>query len=190
MKPKDTKSKILEAAIVLMGRSGAAGFSAAALAREVGISKATLFHHFKALDDIPLAALDLLSDQAMDLDLPENATLEQVLEAVGGMAFGFMEERRGFLNAYFTYVSKAMFDPRLKVKMQLSLNGAKAQVAGLFAGYVDDPKQASELGNMVMVLLDGAMMHMMLLENETEIQDMWAQFSALILKEFSDENSN
>ena len=190
MNTRDTKTAIIEAAITLMGRVGADGFSASALAAEVGVSKATLFHHFQSLDEIPIEALGMLTDQALDFDLPANAGLPEFLDAMGEMAFGFLNERRSFLNAYFTFVSKAMFDPRLKAKMQASLNTAKAQVRELINNYVDDETRARDLTNMVMILLDGGMMHVMLLENETEVRAMWGQFSSILCKEYDRENSN
>ena len=61
MPPSETRQAILSAAITLMGRGGAGARSAAELAAEVGISKATVFHHFRSIDEIPVAALDLLT---------------------------------------------------------------------------------------------------------------------------------
>lgn len=190
MNTRDTKTAILEATITLLGREGADGFSASALAKEVGVSKATLFHHFQALDEIPIAALDLLTSQAMDLDLPENAGLPELLAAMGDMAFGFLEERRSFLNAFYTFISKAMFDPRLKEKLQISLNNARAQIRRMFSVYIKEEARARDLANMVMVLLDGGMMYVLLLDNEAEIRAMWDRFTIILLKEFNDENSN
>ncbi|MBL4726704.1 MAG: TetR/AcrR family transcriptional regulator [Rhizobiaceae bacterium] len=190
MNTRDTKTAILEATITLLGREGADGFSASALAKEVGVSKATLFHHFQSLDEIPIAALDLLTSQAMDFDLPEDAGLPELLAAMGDMAFGFLDERRAFLNAFYTFVSKAMFDPRLKEKLQISLNGARAQVRQMFSNHIKDEARARDLSNMVMVLLDGGMMYVLLLDNEAEIRAMWDRFAILLIKEFENENSN
>ncbi|MFK5977736.1 MAG: TetR/AcrR family transcriptional regulator [Rhizobiaceae bacterium] len=190
MSTHDTKTAILEATITLLGREGADGFSASALAKEVGVSKATLFHHFHALDEIPIAALELLTSQALDFDLPKNAGLPEFLDAMGEMAFGLLEERRSFLNAFFTFVSKAMFDPQLKKKLQVSLNGARSQIRQMFSVYIKDEVRARDLSNMVMVLLDGGMMYALLLDNETEIRAMWDRFTTLLIREFEDESSN
>ena len=53
MPRRDTRSAIIDAAIIVLGRGGPDAFSAASLAREVGVSKATLFHHFPSIDEIP-----------------------------------------------------------------------------------------------------------------------------------------
>ena len=190
MSTHNTKTAILNATITLLGREGADKFSASALAKEVGVSKATIFHHFQTIDEIPIAALDLLTSQAMDLDLPENAGLPEFLAAMGDMAFGFLEERRNFLNAFYTFVSKAMFDPRLKEKLQVSLNGARAQVRQMFSVYIKDETRARDFANMVMVLLDGGIMYVLLLDNKAEIRAMWDRFTILLIKEFENENSN
>lgn len=192
---RDTKQAIIESTITLLGREGADGFSASALAKEVGISKATIFHHFQTLDEIPVAALDLLTKQALEFDMPEGLGpkelgLAEFLDMMGEMAFGFLETRRGFLNAYFTFVSKAMFNPRLKEKMQTSLNGAKAQVHALVKTHVEDEARSRDLTNIIMMTLDGGMMHVLLLDNTAEAQSMWARLSTLLVLEFENENRN
>ena len=58
MSRRDTRAAIVDAAVAILGRDGAEGLSASALAREVGISKATLFHHFSSIDEIPLVAFE------------------------------------------------------------------------------------------------------------------------------------
>ena len=145
MPAKDTRTAILEAAISLMGRSGGEGFTASALAAEVGVSKATLFHHFTSLEEIPIAALDLLTDQALTFELPSDATLRDVLAAMGAASLALVEGQREFLNAYFTFFSKAMFEPRLKVKLLASLNLTKEKITSLVAGHMGDPARAREL---------------------------------------------
>lgn len=61
--PRDTRAAIIEAAVSILGHEGPAGLTASALTRAVGISKATLFHHFRTIDEIPLVALEHLALQ-------------------------------------------------------------------------------------------------------------------------------
>jgi AcrR family transcriptional regulator len=53
-----TRVSILDATIRILGRDGPERFSASALARETGASKATLFHHFRTIDEIPILAME------------------------------------------------------------------------------------------------------------------------------------
>lgn len=187
---RDTRSAILEAAIALMARAGADGISASQLAAEAGISKATLFHHFRTIDEIPVAALDLLTAEVFDLSLRSDVGLRDVLVAIGSASFEILEERRGFLRAYFTFVSKAMFDPALMAKLTASLTAAKEQVAAALAPHMADPSRARELADIVMTQLDGAIMHLLLLGNEADLKAMWARMTSLLTGEYGDENRN
>jgi len=58
------------------------------------------------------------------------------------------------------------------------------------SAYIEDETRARDLANLVMVLLDGAMMYILLLENEEEIRAMWDRFSSILIKEFDNEDSN
>ncbi len=53
-----TRAAILKATLRLLGRAGPDAFSASTLAKAAGVSKATLFHHFSSIEEIPLAAFE------------------------------------------------------------------------------------------------------------------------------------
>lgn len=63
-----TRMVILEAALKLLGRAGPDACSASTLAKEAGVSKATLFHHFGSIEDIPLAAFERFWLQSLAMD--------------------------------------------------------------------------------------------------------------------------
>ena len=56
----DTKARIVQAALRLVGEHGVAGTSTARIAAAVGVSEAALYRHFKSRHDMILAALDAL----------------------------------------------------------------------------------------------------------------------------------
>lgn len=55
-----TYERILYAAIWIVSQEGLKGLSASKLAELAGISKSTIFHHFKKMDDIPVLILEKL----------------------------------------------------------------------------------------------------------------------------------
>lgn len=59
----ETKEKILATAQKLIQQRGFNGFSYADIAKEVGIRKASLHHHFPTKKDLGLSLLDTYSDQ-------------------------------------------------------------------------------------------------------------------------------
>ena len=66
------------------------------LTREVEISKATLFHHFRSIDEIPLLALEHLALQLQAFAPPEKAVLGDAIEALGVGTRTLIEQQRDF----------------------------------------------------------------------------------------------
>ena len=67
-KDKDqARSDILEAAIRVVTRDGATGFSIEAVAKEAGISKGGLLHHFPTKDALFTGLVEFFSDRAFGL---------------------------------------------------------------------------------------------------------------------------
>ena len=54
----DRRLEIADAALQVMAREGLGRFTAASLAKQVGVSDGALFRHFPAMDDIIAAAID------------------------------------------------------------------------------------------------------------------------------------
>ena len=75
---------ILEAAFALMVEQGYDALTMEAVAARVGISRQTLYHHFKSRDEIVLRALLILTDESMamirslDLSLPPVERLKRI----------------------------------------------------------------------------------------------------------------
>jgi AcrR family transcriptional regulator len=186
MPDRDTRQDIIAAAVTILGRDGPDRFSASTLAAEAGISKATVFHHFRSLDEVPLAALDHLSEQALRPDLPETPTLAQILQAIGRAAFGLAADQRPFLRAYFAFASKAMFDMALRQRLQVSLAAAQGHIAALLAPAIPDPRRADTWAGAILAQLDGITLHMMLHEDDSQAARQWAAFSAALEHEVND----
>lgn len=59
---QERRREIADAAIKIIGERGLREFTAAQLAREVGIKDGTIFRHFKDMNEIKLAVLDRLQE--------------------------------------------------------------------------------------------------------------------------------
>lgn len=183
MARRDTRSAIIDAAVALLGREGAEGFSASALAREVGVSKATLFHHFASLDEIPLAAFDRLIGQILDTAPDEGVRLDEMLARFGEGTFAIVEERREFLGAYLVFLGKAMFDARLRERFSLSGEALLARMRAMFAPHTAGAEEAAALARLTAIVLDGMALHHLALGDGPEIERAWALFREMVSKE-------
>lgn len=184
MDKTDTKTAILMAAVEVMGEKGPAGMSASLLAAKAGISKSTLFHHFRSMDDIPLAALDLMSMDMLQLDFADDATLLETLIALGEATMALMDEHELFLRAYFSFCTKAMFDEQLRDGMARSLNAVREQMLEIFKRHLPE-REAKSLGGHVMALLDGATMQEMITGEPSQIMLDWRHISKRLVKGYA-----
>lgn len=183
MTSPDTRTRIVEAAIELLGREGAEGFSASKLAREVGVSKATLFHHFRSIDEVPLEALDLFTERMVAGATLAADTLPQLFDELERSTVELLQHQAGFLRAYFVFFAKAMFDERLKERLSQSLELVKTGFAQLFVrcGLPDD--EAQHYSYMALLLLDGGALHWQVGVPPHHIARAWRGLKELILQE-------
>lgn len=180
MEELSTRTRILHAAVDLMGREGPDRFTASALAREVGVSKATLFHHFDTMDEIPLAALEEIFFQLIGEMTEGEAPLSERLDDFGRELHVWVEDER-FLHAYFVFFIKGMFDPRFRERLargafELHRRTMDALAPGL--GPHEDPEVASR---MVEVMLDGLALHHLAMGDHDMLDRAWKRFTELLL---------
>jgi TetR/AcrR family transcriptional regulator, fatty acid metabolism regulator protein len=77
------KREIAEAALKIMSRHGYYGTSVARIAKAVGISNSALYQHFGSREEVLIAAIELISEQAHDWILaPQGATAAERLENI------------------------------------------------------------------------------------------------------------
>ncbi len=174
-----TRRRILEASVDLLGREGPDGFSAAALAREAAVSKATLFHHFDTLAEIPEVALEELLLGSLALSDSPELDLKGYLNRLRDDSLALMHEQRGFVNAYFVFLTKALFDPQLRLRfvagaMQLHETLRAAIEPRMPAG--TSPDEVDEIARFVAAALDGIALHHMVMEDHERLDRGWAHF--------------
>jgi AcrR family transcriptional regulator len=176
----DTRVAIIEAAVRILGRAGADALSASSLTREVGISKATLFHHFRSIDEIPLLALEHLALQLQAFAPPEKAVRGDAIEAMGEGTRALIGQHRDFLNAYFVFFSKALFDPALRKRLAECGGDARAMIRRIVdAGAVAAARERDkdDIVNMIAIMLDGVALHLLLFDDQKPIMRAWSLFA-------------
>lgn len=75
---RERRREIADAAIKIIGERGLREFTAAQIAREVGIKDGTIFRHFKDMAEITQAALDRLQEQIGASPQPAGNPLERL----------------------------------------------------------------------------------------------------------------
>lgn len=179
MPRRDTRSEIIDAAVIILGRDGPDGFSAAALAREVGISKANLFHHFPSIDAVPVAAFERLITQSLERPIPRGATLAEIVAAFGAGTFAMVETHRDFLNAYFVFSARSLFDDRLGEDFRVSGDVLMEAMRRAVAPLVPAGREAA-VARLVAMMLDGLGFHLVAFNRGPDVEEAWRLFLELI----------
>ena len=178
-----TRRRILEASVDLLGREGPDGFSAAALAREAGVSKATLFHHFDSLAVIPEVAMEELFIGALTLSDSPELDLKGYLTRLRDDSLALMHEQRGFINAYFVFLTKALFEPQLRLRFVAGVMQYHEALRAAIEPRMPQgtpPEEADEIARLVGAALDGIALHHMVTEDHERLDRGWALFIDLL----------
>ncbi|TNV12503.1 TetR/AcrR family transcriptional regulator [Buttiauxella sp. B2] len=159
-----TRDKLLELANTLIQKNGYEGFSYADLARELGIRKASIHHHFPAKSDLGLAYCESKREafsvlEAQILALPAGpAQLQAYLEAFSGCARD--DEMCG---VYAMLSDSNLFPPELKTAVS-ELAGYELRILadilqrGRDAGTLTFSTSARDMAMIVCNALKGALL--------------------------------
>lgn len=133
----DSKESILDAAQDLIAQHGYAGFSIRDLARESGLAKGTIYHHFQDKRDIYRSVMvrDLSQLSARVQDAVADADPEDPEVWLRAFVTAFLqqaEERRSHIRALVRELS-AMEDGMLQIARQV-----REQVGGQVAAVIED----------------------------------------------------
>lgn len=160
---KDTRSRIIDAAIVLFDAEGIRGATVDAIAAKAGVTKKTLYYHFRSKDDLMVASL---------IEAPSNRQrlFDKILANTG-------LHIEGVIAALFGELSKWTADERWK---GCAFSRAAAELVG-FPGHpmvwaarnykdqietavrkrlcAQGADDAAVLARRIVILLDGAILH-------------------------------
>jgi len=182
-----TRMIILEAALKLLGRAGPDAFSAFTLAKEASVSKATLFHHFGSIEDIPLAAFEQFWLQSLVMDTRQLASARDYLEDLGQQVIISAQKHGEFLRAQVVFLTKAIFNPTLRRRLSASTVHMHRAVVRELAGRLPKNLSASEIdamARMAEMTLDGLMIALVMRKGSKELAESkqaWARFVDLLL---------
>jgi AcrR family transcriptional regulator len=121
---EETRKEILKAALMLLGRGGPDAFSAGALAREVDVSKATIFHHFASVDEVLLVACDW--HQSLELEGHQPTSARAYLDGLGQQLLCAAQGDPVLLKAQAVFVTSSLLknlNIRRFLSLQLCLGG-------------------------------------------------------------------
>jgi AcrR family transcriptional regulator len=184
------RDEIIAAAVRLLAREGAASLTAASLAREAGVSKANVFHHFETLNAVVLAALEAFL-LGMDSMRPQPGTsLRDWLLGLGAETVAQMDDDPALAGAYFAFAARAQADPDLRQRLARMVETAEARFAEALELLAPERFTGAERGRLAALILitgDGLALHRQLFPQRRASQlAAWAVFVDSIAPEESE----
>lgn len=175
-KGEQTRLRLLHTAIVIIAESGVRSVSAAKLADAAKISKSNVFHHFKTIDELLLASLQLLSEQMLNVMRAEFNHAEQLLEQIGAMILAADKEQTLAFKAFLSFYHEALFDARYAQVLEQSraemLVLIRAQLCQVAVSPLDE-QQLDAISTLLLSLWDGLGLHRLISENTPCYEDAW-----------------
>lgn len=169
----------------LMGRGSLDAFSAGALAREVNVSKATIFHHFASVDEILLAACDWR--QSLEIEGRQPNSARAYLDGLGQQLVRAAQADPVLLKAQAVFLTRAIFDPEMNAR--LSEGAAKMHSLIVVALRVRLRSNVSDvevesIARLAEIALDGLMINLVMRTDERkELRRAWALLADLLTAE-------
>ncbi len=180
---EETRNEILNAALTLLGRGGPQAFSAGALAREVNVSKATIFHHFASVDEILLAACDWR--QSLELEGHQPNSARAYLDGLGQQLVQAAQRDPVLLKAQAVFVTRAIFDREINARLAEAASNMHRRVVEALRSRLPATISDAEIepvAQLTEMALDGLMINLVMRTDEQEqFQRAWTLMVDLLL---------
>ncbi len=182
---EETRKEILDAALTLLGHGGLDAFSAGALAREVNVSKATIFHHFATVDDILLAACDWRRSLEFEGDQPTSA--RAYLDGLGQQLVRAAQDDLVLLKAQAAFVTRAIFDREMNARLSEGVAAMHRLIMEALRARLPETVSDAEIeliARLAEMALDGLMINLVMRTGErAQFQHAWTRMVDLLLAE-------
>jgi AcrR family transcriptional regulator len=180
---EETRTEILNAALTLLGRGGPDAFSAGALAREVNVSKATIFHHFASVDQILLAACDWR--QSLEFEGHQPTSAHAYLDGLGQQLVRAATSDPVLLKAQAVFVTRAIFDREMNARLSEGVADMHRLVVDALRARLPSNVSDAEIDSIARLAemaLDGLMINLVTRADEgPQFQRAWTRMVDLLL---------
>lgn len=180
----ETKVKILETTIQILGEEGRGGLTTNELIKRAGISKGALYHHFSSLDDIPLSAFELLIYELDYLIEPsEYDNFEKYLIDLGEHICEFIAKKPSLFKAYLTIFEGALHDHKISFHIEKLINGFYEYMETVVSSFFStSPSKATikSISRLICSTIDGMALYQLVVNEDREFKKSWKIFASMV----------
>lgn len=177
LKGEETFQKILDAALGIISNEGLIGISAANVAQHAGVSKSSLFHHFKSMDSLSEAVLKrVMESMEHSIDDSKSATVKSYLMAWGEDIVHAAGEQLHVYRAFLSFYHESLFNLNYRKMMEQFLELTKikllSDLKAITKGRVSD-NMIQSIATLIIATLDGIGVHVLLGGSPETYFEVW-----------------
>jgi AcrR family transcriptional regulator len=185
-KGKQTRAIILYTAIEIIAENGLKDISTAKLAAAAGVSKSTIFHHFKSNDELLISALNLVFEELLQsMKIGEYRDVEHFLDTIGQSMFQASDTERIFVKAFLSFLHEGIFDSTYReilVSYAEQMNHFfRTQLAQLVPRSVNQ-ETIDSVSGLLLPMIDGIGFHYLLNGDDEKYRQIWALQTKSVLQ--------
>lgn len=184
-KGRKTKDKILHSALEIICNNGIKGLSASKIAELAQISKSTVFHHFKTVEEIPFTILEQVGDTlTRELTAANHDNFKSYLYHLGEMTFNEESQNMMFFRALFSFYQTATFDPKYSRAVTKCSQSFKESINALIDSFYSvQEEKKNTISTLIYTTIDGLGMHYLIAPVGDNFLSKWYTFSDMIIRE-------
>jgi AcrR family transcriptional regulator len=171
-----TRKNILKAATLIIGKKGLIEISTSKLAITAGVSKSTIFHHFKSTDELLLSTLDFVFKELLKvMTLEKYQNVEHFLYTLGQSVFKEPESKLTFFKVFLSFSHEAIFNEKYRaviVSYAEQMNEMFSVQLTQLVPHVNQ-KSIKSVAGLLLPLMDGIGFHYLLNSSSTKYQEVW-----------------
>ncbi|WP_444684516.1 TetR/AcrR family transcriptional regulator [Alkalicoccus luteus] len=175
VKGSETKRRILDTAMAIVATEGLQGVSAKKVADASGISKSSVFHHFRSVDELLQELLLMITRNLSEEVAQVHESAEEYLYALGAEIFRSSTEEALAYTTLLHYVNAALYTPEYRDVLLQSNEEMIDAVARQLRFFSQQPeRQLNQVAEMIVVTLDGYGIHYLLEPDRKDWQEIWS----------------
>jgi AcrR family transcriptional regulator len=176
-KGEKTRDNIMDAAIAIIAANGLHDISTAKLAGMIGVSKSTIFHHFKSREDVLTGALNTVFERLRQVMSEESYTsVEHFLDALGQTLHHVTQSDMTVVKAFLAFFHGGIFHPEIRSMLASFAERMNERFRMQLAQLA--PKTVSQanvdaVSMLLLPMIDGIGFHLLLSGNDVKFRRVW-----------------
>lgn len=176
-KGEQTRANILNAAIAIIAENGLKEVSTAKLAAATGVSKSTIFHHFKSSEDVLTSALNVVFNEMLQsIKREQYRDVEHFLYTLGQSMLQVSHSDLTLVKAFLAFFHEGIFNSTYReilASYAEQMNDLFRTELTRLAPNSVKKEMIESVSAMILPMMDGIGLHYLLNNDSVKYQQIW-----------------